>query len=77
MSLRLPGSQCEPARNRAYETLRAAVDDGRLRLLFTHVNIDELAVVSDIDRRSRLLLAIVDLAELVATGACVANSSRG
>jgi hypothetical protein len=46
-------------------------------LLFTHVNIDELAVVSDIDRRSRLLLAIVDLAELVATGACVANSSRG
>jgi hypothetical protein len=60
----------------AYETLRAAVDDGRLRLLFTHVNIDELAVVSDAERRSRLLLAMVDLGQLVPTGACVADVSR-
>jgi predicted nucleic acid-binding protein len=60
----------------AYETLRTAVDDGRLRLLFTHINIDELAVVSDVERRSRLLLAMVDLGQLVPTGACVADVSR-
>ncbi len=61
---------------RAYETLRAAVDDGRLRLLFTHVTIDEFTAVSDVDRRSRLLLAVVDLGQLVPTGACVADVSR-
>lgn len=60
----------------AYETLRTAVDDGRLRLLFTHINIDELAVVPDAERRSRLLLAMVDLGQLVPTGACVADVSR-
>jgi hypothetical protein len=32
--------------------------------------------VSDAERRSRLLLAMVDLGQLVPTGACVADVSR-
>ena len=60
----------------AYEALRAALDAGRVELLFTHVNIDELAAVPDLDRRSRLLLTLVDIGRLVPTGACALDVSR-
>lgn len=60
----------------AYETVRAAVDDGRLELLYTHVNIDELAATPDLDRRAWLLLLLVDLGRLVPTGAMALDYSR-
>ncbi len=60
----------------AQDVVRAAVRGGQLELLFTHVNIDELAAVPDLDRRSRLLLALVDFGRLVPTGAFALGFSR-
>jgi hypothetical protein len=37
----------------AYEAVRTAIDAGRVELLFTHVNIDELAAVPDLRARDR------------------------
>lgn len=31
----------------AYESVRAAIDAGRLEILYTHINIDELAAIPD------------------------------
>lgn len=45
-------------------------------MLFTHVNIDELAATPDLDRRSQLLLVLVDLGRLVLTGARALDVSR-
>jgi len=60
----------------AYEAVRAALDAGRVELLFTHVNIDELAAVPELDRRSRLLLTLIDIGRLVPTGAFALDVSR-
>lgn len=60
----------------AYEAVRAAIDDNRLELLYTHVNIDELAAISDLDRRAWLLLLLADLGRLVPTGATAVGYSR-
>ena len=60
----------------AYEAVRAGLDAGRIELLFTHVNIDELAAVPDLDRRARLLLVLVDIGRLVPTGASAFDVSR-
>jgi predicted nucleic acid-binding protein len=60
----------------AYEAVRAGLDAGEVELLFTHVNIDELAAVPDWDRRSRLLLVLVDIGRLVPTGAFALDYSR-
>lgn len=67
----------------AYEALRSSIDQGQLEVLFTHVTIDELAETADKDRtsakkdrRSRLLLLLVDLGRLVPTGAFVLDFSR-
>jgi hypothetical protein len=59
-----------------YESTVAAIRAGRLRLLWTHVTIDELAVTSDVERRCRLLLVAVSLADLVLTGTTVVGFSR-
>lgn len=59
-----------------YEMARAAIDAGRLQILFTHVTIDELAETRDLDRRCRLLLAVIALGELVPTGAAAVGYSR-
>ena len=56
-------------------TLGDAIDAGRLRLLSTHVHRDELTAVADTRRRERLL-AVLRLAEPVATGGFVLGSSR-
>jgi predicted nucleic acid-binding protein len=60
----------------AYETIRAAVDAGDLEILFTHVTIEELAAIPDYERRCRLLIFLVDLGRLVATGAFIVGASR-
>jgi hypothetical protein len=60
----------------AHEAVRAAVDAGQAELLFTHVNIEELAAVPNLDRRSRLLLILVDIGRLVPTGAFACDVSR-
>ncbi|WP_216213058.1 PIN domain-containing protein [Amycolatopsis aidingensis] len=60
----------------AYEAVRAAIDDGRLQLLCTHVSIDELCEIPDVKRRARLILLLVALGELVSTGAVVNDHSK-
>jgi predicted nucleic acid-binding protein len=60
----------------AYEAVQAAVDGGRLEVLYTHVTIEELAATRDPDRRSRLLLAVIGLGRLVPTGAFALDVSR-
>lgn len=57
------------------QSLTVALDSGRLRLFTTHVQRDELAAVPDLQRRERLL-AVLQLAEPVATGGLVMGSSR-
>ena len=61
---------------RACETVRAAIDAGGLNLLCTHVTVDELAEIPDLERRCWLLVLLIDLARLVPTGAAVADFSR-
>lgn len=60
----------------AYEAIRAAVDEDRLEVLFTHITVDELAEIPDPERRSQLLLVLFALGHLVATGAAVVGFSR-
>ncbi|WP_405626150.1 hypothetical protein OG933_07765 [Streptomyces sp. NBC_00016] len=60
----------------AYEALESAVNAGKLKILYTHVNIDELAEIPDLDRRRRLLLLLVALGNLVPTGATAVDYSR-
>ncbi|WP_432015611.1 hypothetical protein [Streptomyces cucumeris] len=60
----------------AYEVTRKAIDDNKIELLITHVNIDEIAAVPDLERRSSLLLILCDLGKLVPTGAAVLDYSR-
>jgi hypothetical protein len=60
----------------AYRAVRAAVDGGRLDVLYTHVTIDELTATRDPDRRSRLLSTVQDLGRLVPTGVFALGVSR-
>lgn len=60
----------------AYETARAAVDAGDLEILFTHVTVEELAAIPDLERRCRLLIFLIDLGRMVPTGAFIVGASR-
>jgi rRNA-processing protein FCF1 len=60
----------------AYEVVRSSVDQRQLKVLFTHVTIDELTATPDEERRSRLLSLLVDLGHLIPTGAFVLGFSR-
>ena len=60
----------------AYETAEAAVQSGNLEILFTHVTIDELAAIDDLERRRRLLILLISLGRLVSTGAFIVGHSR-
>ncbi|MFD6490698.1 hypothetical protein [Streptomyces sp. NPDC060188] len=60
----------------AYERIKKAVDTGALEVLYTHISIDELAEIPDLDRRQRLLLLLVSIGRLVATGSAVLDFSR-
>ncbi|MGY2876541.1 putative nucleic acid-binding protein [Marmoricola sp. URHA0025 HA25] len=57
------------------QTLGDPIDGGRLHLLTTHVQRDELTAVGDARRRERLL-GVLRLAEPVAAGGFVLGSSR-
>lgn len=61
---------------RAHEALRAAVDSKQLEILYTHVTIDELCEIPDLERRSMLILLLADLGTVVATGATAVDFSR-
>jgi len=52
----------------AYNAARAAIVDGELELIYTHVNVDELAATGDLDRRRHLLFAMVSLGRWEPTG---------
>jgi predicted nucleic acid-binding protein len=60
----------------AFEAIRAATETGRLEVLYTHVTIDELVAIPDLDRRQQLTLLMVALGQLVPTGATVLDFSR-
>jgi predicted nucleic acid-binding protein len=60
----------------AFELLEAAVEAGELEVLYTHVNIDELAEVPDVDRRATLILLLVAVGKLVPTGTAAVDFSR-
>ncbi|MER7982648.1 hypothetical protein [Streptomyces sp. NPDC095817] len=59
-----------------YERIREAVTAGRLEVLYTHVTIDELAEIPDLDRRQQLLALLVSIGRLVPTGSAVLDFSR-
>ncbi|MFC8996328.1 PIN domain-containing protein [Streptomyces rochei] len=60
----------------AFEALQEATKAGRLEILYTHVTIDELVAIPDLDRRQHLTLLMVELGKLVPTGATVLDFSR-
>src|SRR5712692_5451322 len=60
----------------AYDAVRAAVDQGDLEILFTHVTVEELAAIPDYERRCRLLIFLIGLGRLVPTGAFIVGASR-
>ncbi|MFD5508279.1 hypothetical protein ACFWIB_10945 [Streptomyces sp. NPDC127051] len=60
----------------AYGVVRYAVDDGGIELLYPHAVIDELAAIPDLERRRRLLLALVSLGRLVPSGGFALDRPR-
>jgi predicted nucleic acid-binding protein len=54
----------------------SAVEGGKLRLLYTHVTVDEVARVPDAARRAGLLSLLTAFAEAVPTGDFVVGTSR-
>jgi hypothetical protein len=60
----------------AYEAAERAVADRTHELLYTHVNVDELSETGDLDRRQRLILAMVAVGRLIPTGAFAFDYSR-
>jgi predicted nucleic acid-binding protein len=59
-----------------YEALDAASADGRLVLMWTHINVDELSAIPDDERRAKLLNVAASLCQFVPTGAAVWDYSR-
>ncbi|WGY03336.1 PIN domain-containing protein [Nocardioides sp. QY071] len=57
------------------QTLSGAISAGRLRLLTTHIQRDELAAVTDARRREQLF-EVLRLADPIATGGFVLGTSR-
>jgi hypothetical protein len=60
----------------AYDAVRSAIEAGFLQLLYTHVNIDEIATTPDLERRRVLLLVLVSIGQLVPTGSMALDVSR-
>jgi hypothetical protein len=54
----------------------AAIERGGLKIWFVHITMSEAAAVSDVDRRTRLLLALTDLGRRVHTYGLVTDESR-
>ncbi|MFD7465184.1 hypothetical protein [Streptomyces tendae] len=59
-----------------YDVTRQAVEAGSLEVLYTHVTIDELAEIPDVDRRQQLLVLLVSIGRIVPTGSTVVDYSR-
>jgi predicted nucleic acid-binding protein len=62
-----------PAR---YDAIQAAVADGRLELLWTHITVDELSAIEEPAKRARLLTIAAGVCRLVPTGTAVLDFSR-
>lgn len=60
----------------AFDTAREAVETGQLDIRFTHVTIDELAEVPDLERRQRLLNLLVAVGRYTDTGIFIVGVSR-
>jgi hypothetical protein len=60
----------------AYEAAMAAIEWGDLKIWFVHITLSEAAAVSDVNRRTRLLLALTDLGKRVHTYGFVTDESR-
>ena len=59
-----------------YDRVLEVVEAGWLRLLWTHVTVDELAAIKDPERRATLLSVAASLAIFVPTGSTVLGFSR-
>ena len=58
--------------------LRRAGDGGDLKILFTHVTVEELAAIPDYERPIvALLIFLIDLGQLVPTGAIILGACHG
>ncbi|WP_331746642.1 hypothetical protein [Streptomyces sp. NBC_00842] len=60
----------------ALEKLQAAVEAGDLDILYTHVTVDELVAIRDLERRGQLMLLMASIGRVVPTGAAVVDYSR-
>ncbi|MFJ3277117.1 hypothetical protein [Streptomyces halstedii] len=60
----------------AYEVLEKAVETGRLEILYTHVTVDELVAIPDLERRAWLVLLMASLGRVVPTGDTAVDFSR-
>jgi predicted nucleic acid-binding protein len=60
----------------AYDVLHEAVKDGKLEMLRTHVNVDEVLDTRDADKRERLRHDWAELTKPVPTGAFALGISR-
>jgi predicted nucleic acid-binding protein len=63
-------------RSGAFEAVQAAVQSGALEVLYTHVTIDELVEIPDVDRRATLVLLLTAVGRLVPTGTAAVDFSR-
>lgn len=63
-------------RTGAFEVVEAAVQRGALEVLYTHVTIDELVEIPDLDRRATLVLLLAAVGRLVPTGTAAVGFSR-
>ncbi|MDH6610349.1 rRNA-processing protein FCF1 [Streptomyces sp. SAI-208] len=60
----------------AYEVIEEAVQAGTLEILYTHVNIDELVEIPNVDRRATLVLLLAAVGRVVPTGTAAVDFSR-
>lgn len=61
---------------RAYEALRAAIDSGELAIIFTHITVNEMAAIPDLEKRQHLLVLLIDLGHMIPTAGACADFSR-
>ena len=61
---------------RAFEAFDQAVKSGQLEILFTHITVDELAAIPDLEKRRTLLNLLIALGRLIPTSGAVLDISR-
>jgi len=60
----------------AFEALDGAVKNCDLEIFFTHITVDEIAAVRELEKRQHLLLLLIALGRLIATSGAVIDFSR-